>query len=95
MLESFKNPHEDSTTYFTSFVRLEMTVNVQDAELPQLIAFDTQQDLLPVFLANCSYSLEAGHGTVIEYDFDGIERQIEDRFIRGKPRLNSNKVGYS
>jgi len=72
--------------------RLETFVNVQDAELPQLIAFDAQQDLLQVLLANCSYSLEAGRGALIEYDFDGIERQIEDRFLRGRPGLDANQV---
>jgi hypothetical protein len=60
--------------------------------MPQLVAFDPQQDLLQVLLANCSYSLEAGGGATIEYEFDGIERQIEDRFIRGKPRLDSSQV---
>jgi hypothetical protein len=67
-------------------------VNVLDVEMPLLIAVDSQHDLLQVLLANCSYSVEAGRGAVIEYDFDGIERQIEDRFIRGKPRLDSNQV---
>jgi len=67
-------------------------VNVQDAEMCQLIAFDQQQDLLQVLLANCSYSLEAGRGERVEYDFDGIQRQVEDRFIRGRPRLNSSQV---
>ena len=68
------------------------TLSIQDATLSQLVAFDRQQDLLQVLLANCSYSLEAGHGALIEYDFDGIERQIEDRFIRGRPRLDHNQV---
>lgn len=72
--------------------RLEDTVNVQDAEVLQLVAFDPQRDLLKVLLANCSYTLEAGRGSVIDYDFSGIERHIEDTFIRGRPRLDCMKV---
>jgi len=62
-------------------------VDVRDAGHAQLISFHRQRDLQPIILANCNYSLELGKGTRIEYDFGSMERQVEERFIRGRPRL--------
>jgi hypothetical protein len=72
--------------------RFETEVSIQEACLSQMIVYDPQKDLLPLVLANCSYSLKAGQGTSIEYKFASLERQIDERFIRGKPRLNSRKL---
>ncbi|XP_052244237.1 E3 ubiquitin-protein ligase RNF213-like [Dreissena polymorpha] len=52
-----------------------------------LISYDHEQDLMPLVLANCQYSVEMGVGTKIEYDFAGIERQLIDRFICSKSRI--------
>ena len=75
-----------------SLNRFETEVGIQEACLSQMIVYDPQKDLLPLVLANCSYSLKAGQGTTIEYKFASLERQIGERFIKGKPRLNSRKV---
>jgi len=68
--------------------RLESHVGIFDAINAHLIAFNRERDLSPIVLANCNYSLEVGKGTCVEYDFDTMEKQVEERFIRGRPRLN-------
>ena len=44
--------------------------------------------------AHCSYSLEIGKGTTIDYNFLALERQIVTTFIAGKPMLDVG-VSYS
>jgi len=53
--------------------------------MSQLIAYDSEKDLLPVMLANCSYSLEVGKETQLQYNWETLEKQVIDRFIRGRP----------
>ena len=57
-----------------------------------LVAFDHDMDLIPMLYAHCSYSLEIGKGTTIDYNFLALERQIVTTFIAGKPMLD---VGVS
>ncbi|XP_077980164.1 E3 ubiquitin-protein ligase rnf213-alpha-like [Glandiceps talaboti] len=52
-----------------------------------LIAYHPEKDLLPMVLSNCSYSLEVGQGTLVEYNLSGLEKQLEERFIRGKAKI--------
>ncbi len=54
----------------------------------QLIAYDSEKDLLPVMLANRSYSLEVGKETLLQYNWETLEKQIIDRFIRGRPEVD-------
>ena len=54
-----------------------------------LVAYDPDKDILPMILANCDYSLRIGGGTMLEFNWKCLERQLVDRFIRGKPRLPS------
>ncbi|XP_064634464.1 E3 ubiquitin-protein ligase rnf213-alpha-like [Lineus longissimus] len=61
--------------------------SIKEATPAHLISYDPEKDLLPMVLANCNYSLEVGKGTIITYDFSGIERQLEERLLRGKPKL--------
>ena len=63
-----------------------------DVTAAHLISYDPQQDILPVVLANCQYSFEIGKGTKIEYDFNGLERQLMDRFFFSKSRINIERV---
>ena len=49
--------------------------------------------LAPLLLGAASYLLEAGRGTSVLYDLEAIERQIEDKLVRGRPRLDANQVG--
>ena len=59
-----------------------------DVTAAHLISYDPQQDILPMVLANCQYSFEIGKGTKIEYDFGGLERQLMDRFLFAKSRID-------
>jgi len=64
------------------------SVLIQDATLHHLVAFDHDMDLLPLLYAHCSYSLEIGKGTAVDYNFIALERQLVTTFIAGKPMLD-------
>ena len=53
------------------------------------MAYDPENDFLPMILAHCDYSLKVGEGTTVEFNWKCLERQLVDRFIRGRPRLIS------
>ena len=53
--------------------------------MSHLIAYDPERDLLPLILAHCNYSLEVGQETLVQYDWGALERQLIDRFLRGRP----------
>ena len=57
-----------------------------------LISYDTERDIFPLVLANCQYTFEMGKGTKIEYDFVDLERQLIDRFLFSKSRINVGNV---
>ncbi|KAJ7339360.1 hypothetical protein OS493_005754 [Desmophyllum pertusum] len=61
---------------------------LSEVSVSQLIAYDPEKDLLPVMLANCSYSLEVGKETQLQYNWEALEKQIIDRFIRGRPTVD-------
>ena len=44
-------------------------------------------ELLPLIHANSKYKMEADKGTQLTYDLAGIQKQVEDRFIIGRPLL--------
>ena len=52
-----------------------------------VVSYDLERDLIPVILANCNYTLTPGHGLSVGYDFKGLSKQIEERFIRGRPQI--------
>ncbi|CAB4030623.1 Hypothetical predicted protein, partial [Paramuricea clavata] len=54
-----------------------------------LVGYDPEKDFLPMILAHCDYSLKVGEGTMVEFNWKCLERQLVDRFIRGRPRLTS------
>ncbi|XP_053396339.1 E3 ubiquitin-protein ligase rnf213-alpha-like isoform X2 [Mercenaria mercenaria] len=63
------------------------SVNPREVTSAHLISYDPQQDILPLVLANCQYSFEMGKGTKIEYDFAGLERQLMDKFLFSKSKI--------
>lgn len=63
-------------------------IQLQDVTTSQLISYDAERDLLPLILAQCNYSLEVGRGTLVQYNWDALERQLIDRFIRGRPLID-------
>ncbi len=52
-----------------------------------LVAYDPDKDFLPMIFAHCDYSLRVGEGTLVQFNWKCLERQLVDRFIRGRPRL--------
>ena len=59
-----------------------------DVTPAHLVTYDPDRDLLPLVMANCTYSLEMGRGTKIDYDFHGLEMQLYERLIRGKVQVH-------
>jgi hypothetical protein len=53
------------------------------------VGYDPEKDFLPMILAHCDYSLKVGEGTMVQFNWKCLERQLVDRFIRGRPRLTS------
>ena len=53
------------------------------------MAYDPDKDFLPMIFAHCDYSLKVGEGTAIDFNWKCLERQLVDRFIRGRPRMTS------
>jgi len=58
---------------------------MSEVTMSQLIAYDPERDLLPLILAHCNYSLEVGQETLVQYDWTALERQLTDRFLKGRP----------
>uniref|UniRef100_A0A8C4TA23 RING-type E3 ubiquitin transferase n=1 Tax=Erpetoichthys calabaricus TaxID=27687 RepID=A0A8C4TA23_ERPCA len=63
------------------------SITLQEVSEPQLIMCNPQQDLLPIILSHCQYSLEKGQETETSYDFQGIERHVIRHFLKGKPLI--------
>jgi hypothetical protein len=53
------------------------------------VAYDAEKDFLPMILAHCDYSLKVGEETTVEFNWKCLERQLVNRFIRGRSRLTS------
>ncbi|XP_078611724.1 E3 ubiquitin-protein ligase RNF213-like isoform X2 [Branchiostoma floridae x Branchiostoma japonicum] len=64
------------------------SVLLSDVNTAHVVACHPEQDLLPLVLSHCCYSLAVGEGTRVEYDLPALERQLVERFISGKPRIN-------
>jgi len=62
-------------------------VDIRRAGPSHLLCFHPERDLQPIILANCNYSLEVGKGSRIDYDFTTMQKQVEERFIWARPRL--------
>ena len=60
-------------------------ISLSEVTMSQLIAYDPERDLLPLILAHCNYSLEVGQETLVQYDWTALERQLTDRFLKGRP----------
>ncbi|XP_052808614.1 E3 ubiquitin-protein ligase rnf213-alpha-like isoform X2 [Mya arenaria] len=64
------------------------TVTPREITSAHLISYNHEQDILPLLLASCQYTFEMGQGIKKEYDFVGLERQIIDRFLFSKSRID-------
>ena len=47
-----------------------------------------------MILASCSYSLEMGRETQLQYNWEALEKQIIDRFIRGRPQVEFEVINF-
>ncbi|XP_072028276.1 E3 ubiquitin-protein ligase rnf213-alpha-like [Amphiura filiformis] len=63
-------------------------INPCDASIGHLVAYHHDRDLLPMILSHCDYAMEAGsNGTRLTYNLLGLQRQIKERFVQGRPKL--------
>ena len=64
-------------------------INPCDASVGHLVAYHHERDLLPMILSHCDYTMEAGSqgGTTLTYNLEGLDRQIKERFVQGRPKL--------
>ena len=58
--------------------------------MANLIAYHPEKDLLPMVIATRNYTLLQGKATQEEHDFESLQKQIEDRFIKGKTRIEAD-----
>ncbi|KAJ7339392.1 hypothetical protein OS493_005787 [Desmophyllum pertusum] len=82
------NTHDEFLGAYRSATNQESAldrVSVTEVTMSHLIAYDPERDLLPLILAHCNYSLEVGQETLVHYDWAALERQLIDRFLRGRP----------
>ena len=62
-------------------------MSVRDVVKSQLMAYDPETELLPLVIASRHYTLLQGRETEEKYDWEALQSQIEERFIRNKPRI--------
>jgi hypothetical protein len=62
-------------------------VVVSELQPIHVIAYKKQMDAL--LRAHCRYSLRLGEGHRVEYDFIGLEKQIYNQFVVGKPLIDA------
>eukprot|EP00058_Branchiostoma_floridae_P007057 XP_002592545.1 hypothetical protein BRAFLDRAFT_108419 [Branchiostoma floridae] len=58
-----------------------------DVSTGNVVSCDTARDLMPLVLSHCNYSLAIGQGTQVGYDFPALEKQLIDRFLSGKSKI--------
>nr|KAG5700590.1 hypothetical protein BaRGS_015386 [Batillaria attramentaria] len=52
------------------------------------------EGILPLLLSSCNYSLQLGHTTTMEYDFEGFQKQLVDTVFQCKSRVQRHDDGY-
>ena len=82
------------TQQFLFFCR-QSKVSISDVTQAHLVAYDHERDFLPMVYAHCDYSLEIGRGTEVTYNLPGLERQLIETFVRGKPYIDIKVVDAS
>lgn len=92
------NTHDEFLGTFRSLTNQESAlerVPVTEVTISHLIAYDPEKDLLPLILAHCNYSLEVGKETSVQYDWAALERQLIDRFLRGRPFVDFREERFA
>ena len=67
-------------------------VSLLDATHAQLISYDAGRHLLPLVLAHCHYTVEAGQGMLVQYDLAALEKHLEQRFIISRPMVDMAEI---
>ena len=62
-------------------------IQPSDATINHLVAYDKDKDLLPLILSHRDYAMEAGQGTSHTFNLTALQRQIEEHFLRGRPKI--------
>ncbi|XP_019630693.1 PREDICTED: E3 ubiquitin-protein ligase rnf213-alpha-like [Branchiostoma belcheri] len=75
---------------FLSLLSTSRSVLLSNVNTAHVVCCHPEQDLLPLVLSHCCYSLAVGEGTRVEYDLPTLERQLVERFVLGKPRINDD-----
>ncbi|XP_077981790.1 E3 ubiquitin-protein ligase RNF213-like [Glandiceps talaboti] len=70
-------------------------VKMTDVTEAHLIAYNAEEDIEPLVIAYCDYSLEMGRGTCLDYNFEGLERQIITKFVQGKSRVQRETIIFT
>ena len=75
-------------TFISFSRRTKHHVSLEKLQDGQIIDFEHQ--ISHVVFSHCKYSLKAGRGADVSYDFTALEKHILDRFVRGKPFMTCN-----
>ncbi|XP_033095331.1 E3 ubiquitin-protein ligase RNF213-like [Anneissia japonica] len=76
---------------YHSIKKLQMSqasVSPSDLLPSHLIAYDLDRDLLPLILSQCQYIVRPMAENKIEYNLQGLELQLIERFIRGRALID-------
>ncbi|XP_052765375.1 E3 ubiquitin-protein ligase rnf213-alpha-like isoform X1 [Mya arenaria] len=53
-----------------------------------LISYDHENDIIPLIIANCQSTFVIGQENRIEYDFEGLQRQLVDQYLISKSNVD-------
>ena len=62
-------------------------IQPSDATINHLVAYDKDKDLLPLILSHRDYAMETEQGTSHTFNLTALQRQIEECFLRGRPKI--------
>ncbi|XP_048870948.1 E3 ubiquitin-protein ligase rnf213-beta [Brienomyrus brachyistius] len=70
------------------------SVPLEGVSEAQLVLCHTEQELLPLLLTHCQYTLRKGKETVSSYNLPAIESELARRFVTGKPLIQAETSKY-
>ncbi|XP_072568016.1 E3 ubiquitin-protein ligase rnf213-beta isoform X2 [Paramormyrops kingsleyae] len=70
------------------------SVPLEGVSEAQLVLCRTEQELLPLLLTHCQYTLRKGKETVSSYNLPAIESELARRFVTGKPLIQAETSKY-
>ena len=63
-------------------------IPVQLAYIQHYHMISCKDDLEPIILTHCQYSLEYGKGQEIHYNFHAMEKHVYNHFVAGQPIID-------